>query len=538
MIISQLGYDTRLPRYSLCRQPVSAAPPGSCMVLDRDETPVCVVHPESAGIAWGDAYWRYDLAALGEGTYRLRYEHAGRERLSEFFTIAPGCFFAGAWQRFHYELNIRFMENELPHGGYMDCGSPLREICSHSETGQMLARCLASPIMDPRTAEVFSRHLQEIARYVRACRIAPGVYAHEAEGGSGPAHNLCREMRLLHDAAYAGLLHIEAWRHFAQTEDLADARACADRLLRELPGERAQRLTPNPNRPENRRYEPWLMYETDPGEPLPREFRTPVLLRTVHLCWRLFEETGERAYREGAATYLEVLRTLQITAGGIYGDFMAWPDLPHRQKMFEDSWEGCFKGCIHGHTLEGLTRVAASDDPLAKVAREMLTAYIDGYFLPLVRRNPFSLPANGIMDDGQPRWFSGMRHAMNGTYALLLAELLRAARVLGRNDLLPDAARIALWFAGVNPGLHEKPEQPWHGVSCHYGRGLHFAKCWTRMPNAVSNGFAVGPQFHLLPIGAPAEDAPLQWHDEDWILHGAAIVDLLTEIESNLQAPT
>lgn len=535
MIVSQLGYDSRLPRHALLRLDEHAAPPGPCHAMDANDQPVLELAPQDAGTAWGSRYWKIDLAPLPTGRFRLRYRLGTALLTSQSFAIAPRQWFDGAWQRFHYELCIRFMENGLPHGGYMDCGSPLRELSSHSETGQTLARCLESPMMDEWTAGRFRRHLAEIARYLRACRIAPGVYAHEAPGGDGELHEWCRAMRTLHDTALAGLAHAAAWRVLRQPEDLADARDCAQRLLRDLPAARTQQLCVDETYPERRRFEPWRMYETSPDLPLPGEYRTPVLLRTAHLCWLLFEATQDGCFREGAETYLNEVRSMQVREGDIRGDFLAWPGTAHRQKMFEDSWVAYFKGCVHGHALGGLSAVAASGDTLARTARAILTEYLDGYLLPLARSNPFGLPPNGVHADGAPRWFTGIRHGMNGTYAMLLADALRAGDALGRDDLIDDAARIALWFAGVNPGRRESPDVPWHGVSCHYGRGEYFAQCWTHMPNAVSNGFSAGPQFFIEPVGPPEEDAPVHWHDEDWIVHSAAIVDLLTALETHLQ---
>ncbi len=538
MIVSQLGYDSRLPRHALLRRDEGAAPPGPCHAIDADDAPVQTLVAVDAGTAWRNPYWKIDLAPLPEGRFRLRYAVDGASLTSESFTIAPRQWFDGAWQRFHYELCLRFMENQLPHGGYMDCGSPLRELSSHSETGQTLARCLESPLMDDWTAERFRGHLVEIARYLRACRMAPGVYAHEAPGGSGELHAWCRAMRTLHDSAYAGLLHIAAWRVLRRPEDLADATDCALRLLRDVPAARTQQIRVDETYPERRRFEPWRMYETSPGLPLPGEFRTPVLLRTVQLCWGLYDATGDDVFRQATAGYLSELRSMQVREGDIRGDFLAWPGLPHRQRMFEDSWVAYFKGCVHGHALGGLTAVAASSDPLAGTAQQMLNEYLDGYFLPLARSNPFGLPPNGVYADGYPRWFAGIRHGMNGTYAMVLSDVLRAGDALGRSDLLDDAARIALWFAGVNPGRRESTETRWHGMSCHFGRGTHHADCWTRIPNAVSNGFSAGPQFVLEPVGPPEEDAPHFWHNEDWIVHSAAIVDLLTEIEQRLSTPS
>ena len=537
MILSQLGYDSRLPSYGFLRLAEEGESPRGCAVLDQEQSVITTLPFSPAGSAWGSAYWKVDLSGLAEGRYQLRYAWNGNDWTTERFVVEKGRFFQGAWQRFHYELSIRFIENRLPNGGFMDCGSPLRELSSHSETGQVLARCLRSPLMDDHTKFYFTRHFQEINRYVRACRVEPGVYAHEAEGGSGHLHELCRGMRTLHDTAYAGLLHLESWLLFRDEEDWRDALECWCRLVRDLPEARHHTILPSEKYEERRRFEPWLMSGVPPEEPLPGEYRTPVLLRMLHLGWKIYCENRDAdVYREVEGILSEVAG-LQVTggaAGEVGGDFLAWPGMPQRLQMFEDSWVEYFKGCVHGHYLGGVTEIASVPGPLQEPAAKILNCYIDDWFLPLSQSNPFGLPPNGVFADRKPRWFSGMRHGMNGTYGLLMADLLRAGRALGRTDLRIPAAKIALWFAGVNHGMRTSESAPWHGVSCHYARGEYFANCWTRMPNAVSNGFSCGPQFHIQPVGDVSEDQPLVWHDEDWILHGAAVVDLLTELEIEL----
>jgi hypothetical protein len=189
-----------------------------------------------------------------------------------------------------------------------------------------------------------------------------------------------------------------------------------------------------------------------------------------------------------------------------------------------------FKGYTYGHYLGGLLAVAASEDGLAPAAAGILHRYIDGYVLPTARMNPFALPANGIFADGRPRWFSGIRHGMNGSFALLAADLLHAARVLNRPELVPLGQQTALWIAGVNPGVRARDDAPYHGISCHYGEGQYSADCWTHIPGAVSNGFSTGPQFTLHPVGSPEDDRPTYWHDEDWILHSGAVLALQAEL--------
>lgn len=536
MILSQLGYDNRLTAFGFYRAVLGedAHPTGTCKILEESglETERSW---EDAGVAWDSRYWKLNLRGLAEGNYRIRYGTTdGSERITESFAMEPCRFFRGAWQRFHYELCIRFLENKLPHGGFMDCGSPLRELSSHSETGQVLARCLRSALMEPQMKEAFLKHLLEINQYIRNCRVEPGKYSHEAKGGTGYLHELCMSMQTLHDTAYAGLLHMDCWELLGNPEDWEDAVACLERLIRDFPEAKRSRIFPQDKFEERRRFEPWQMYETPVTEPLPGEYRLPVLLRALHLGWKIHKHRPSDTLYSWLKDLLQIIEAAQIRSGEFRGDFLAWPGHPHRLKMFEDSWVEYFKGCVHGHYLGGLTAIAETVSPLQQSANRILQVYIDDWFLPLSESNPFGLPANGIFRDGRPRWFAGIRHGMNGTYGLLLADLLRAARALGRKDLLLPAGKIALWFAGVNPGLRANPALPWQGVCAHYGRGGHFAGCWTGIPNAVSNGFSCGPQFVVPPIGDPTDDRPSHWHDEDWILHGAAVVDLLTELELEL----
>jgi hypothetical protein len=201
-----------------------------CTVLDGDEQPIGTLPLRYFGRCWGDHYWTLDLVSLGEGTYQLRYPHRGGERTTAAIRVARGLFRTPAVDRYLYELAIRYQENRLPHGGYMDCGSPLREISSHCETGFALLRCLERWPLSPAKAERLRWHLREISHYCRHCRLSPGVYAHEAAGTpelweGSQLHRWCRAMRTYHDTAYAGLLHARVYTLFGAPEDLADARA-------------------------------------------------------------------------------------------------------------------------------------------------------------------------------------------------------------------------------------------------------------------------------------------------------------------------
>ncbi len=535
LLLSQIGYDLHSPMRAVYRStcPDALSPNATFTVQAMDEAMGSPVKPGYWGECWGDHWWTLDFSGLAAGDYRLVLADEGSDLLvEEPFSVAENLLWHRTFQTVGVEQFERRADWARAQVGWKDCGSNLRELCSHAAS--VIGLCeMAIRSPDWIAPANYRRIVDQIVHgcaYIVACQDKASALG--LPDGSF-VHELTQSPLLVPaNAAQGGL-----------------ALAMASRVIYESHPERSGDFLQRSRRTyafvqsDESGFPPEGFSALNHGAPA--DFRPDGGLMTRELMMRLWFAVemwisgGATEYQNDALALTEQIMARQIrkdqAEGGLYGHFRTFADQAFSEKANIHHHVGHDTGAIFPCPLMPLLEMIGRwyDHPDVERWKQTVHDFAYGHLLPACRTNPFNLLPSGYFIGEGVLAFCGPWHGINVSYTWLAVLACRLEAFTGDKDFRDLAVANLQWIAGLNAGLApgmfescitfrpELPDDRYVPFSMIEGIGNRSALGWSKIPGSIVNGFSVNPQFRLEEANTKANDGPRRFTDEDWIPHAA-----------------
>ncbi len=547
LLISQIGYDLHSPMRVVFRATERSALDDAAVIKILPESNLRAGEREMPwrywGECWGDHWWCADFTGLPTGDYTASMvETATGASFREPFVVARHRL----WDQTVSMVGVEQFEERARRAraqtGWKDCGSTLRELCSHASS--ILGLCeLVLRSTDWLASDDYRRLLDQIVHgcdYLAACQ-------NKAEDLGLPfgsfVHELTHSPNLVPaDAAQGGL-----------------ALAMASRLVFESHPQKSQEFIKRARatyaflQTEAAGFPPDGFSALNHGAPddfLPAgQLMTRELLMRMWFAVEMWISGGDKRHQDDAVGLAREILERQIPAGSdgspeLHGHFRTFPDAAFAEKSNVHHHVGHDTGAIFPSPIMPFFEMIARWTDHADCGRwqKAVRDFGYGYFLPASRRNPFLLMPSGDFGDEGILTFCGPWHGINVSYAWWAILACRLEGATGDAEFRGIAVANLQWIAGLNAGLAEGmfescigfhpdiPPDRFLPFSMIEGIGHRSVKGWSDIKGSIVNGFSVNPQFHLTEPATRENDRPREFTDEDWIPPAAAWVAALASL--------
>ena len=428
-------------------------------------------------------------------------------------------------------------------GGWKDCGSEFREVCSISPSVtslcDLLNRCPAD--FTRKEQERLRKQIMAGADYLCTCMEAAehfglpkGAIVHDVPnyivnipGDSGES--------VIALAKAAGVL-FEVYPE-QSAKYLKWAKLGYEYILHEMKTYSEDGL--------NREY---LGIPEDAV--IPNEFMTKDLFLFMWAGITLYK-LGQYQYEESILSYAKQIAARQIpeeeAEDGLYGHFYMYNSLKVSEKNFIHHHVGYDAGgMFHGYvrTFCELCKLWFDRKEVAQW-KKILEEYTRHFFIPACKKNPFNLMPLGYYKGEGWLNFCGPWHGFNATIGFTASLALELIEFVPEPYLQEIAVSNIQWICGVNAGLtkgafdscafweEDIPEDKYISYSQIMGIGTKTIFCWSNIVGTIPNGFNVNSQFRFDVPNKLENDGPVRYTDEDWIPHSAGFIAAMTELSDD-----
>lgn len=547
LLISQIGYDLNSPIRMVFRSDSrDAIAVGESLEIepkDSGEKSSRQIAWSYWGECWGSHWWVADASGLPAGSYRASCSsREGRPERSESFQVGS----YQLWDSTVLSVGVDQFETRAQRAraqvGWKDCGSNLRELCSHAAS--ILGLCeLALRSADWLSSQDYQRVLEQIVHgcdYLAACQrkaedldLPYGAFVHELAHAPSmvPADTAQGGLALAMASRVVFESHPEKSREYIKR-----ARAAYSFLQTDAAG-----------------YPPDGFSVLNHGAP--EDFRPSGQLMTRELLMRLWFTVemwvsgGDRRHQDTAVRLAREIMDRQVAADSsgeseLYGHFRTYADQDFTEKSNVHHHMGHDTGAIFPAPIMPFFEMVSRwvDHPDVELWRETIRNFGQGYYLPASRQNPFLLMPSGEFGKEGLLTFCGPWHGINVSYAWW-AILGCRFEGMGADPQYREIAVANLqWIAGLNAGLtagmfgscigfHPDIDPDCYlSFSMIEGIGERSVTGWSDIKGSIVNGFSVNPQFTLTEPATKENDQPREFTDEDWIPPAAAWVAALANL--------
>lgn len=537
LLVSQIGYDTDCPMRAVFRSTERAAIPEEARFVLRNRDAERVIREAPViywGTCWHDHWWVLDFAGLKPGAYTLDII-AGNEASLHHAEVEVGdsLLWASSLRTVaidQFEARAERARNQL---GWKDCGSALRELCSHAAS--IIGLCeLANTGGEWLSADEYRRLVDQVVQgctYLAVCQdkaeslgLPTGIYVHD----------LTHAPYLIQgDTAQAALALAYASRIIFDVRPALSA-DYIDRARKTF-----RYLAANGGRPTDPTGFSPLNHGAPEGFRPPDEPMTRDLLIRLWLDIELWISGADPIYKSDALALARVILSRQVTKAeaeeGLYGHFRTFDSCDFTEKANIHQRLGHDTGGIFPYLLSPFIEMTKRwyDDADVSKWNQAVLDFAYGYLVPACSSNPFHLLPSGYFTDEGLLTFCGPWHGINVSYTWIAVLATQLERMTGDLIFREISVGNIQWIAGLNAGLSagmfdscmvfhpEIPEGEVQAYSMIEGIGRRHAVGWSKIPGSIVNGFSVNPQFTLTVPATRENDAPREFTDEDWIPHAA-----------------
>jgi hypothetical protein len=490
MLVSQIGYSVTGVRiaYLVASDKAVGDAVTSYSIEDGSGAVVATKSPAYAGQWVGAHFWTMDLSSIERaGQYRLK---AGALTSHAFDVLdAKALYFDPHYEGMMFgQLETRERTDTM--GGFIDCGSDIRETNSHvTQMSGMLDMLELHPQWF--TADEKSK-LEGYLAHFRDFYVGQQQPSGQILGGFWTGSQITMGQWPNHLRGAYGLLRLA--RHYQGTDEaqksamLAHAKQAIDYTDANLPV----------------------------GTTLATLLSMDLLVQAEYDA-----QTGDAGALTRAKAVAQELRKRQVpstkpTPSGLYGLFQD-PDSSFSRLNYHAP--GDLNGEFWALPLTGVILLSERHPQDADVAtwRAIVADFAEGMLKKASSMSPMGLVANGEYTG--VRWFSDLFHGMSMTYGIVAAEMVRYGEFLGDPSLNALAEKQLLWVGGLNTGSgFPSAAVPF---SCIVGKGYQWLNdgygTYSGIAGSIVNGLSATPQFTKQMPSGPEQ--PLYLCDESWISH-------------------
>jgi hypothetical protein len=545
-LVSQIGYDARLPKRGLIRSTDASLADGAHFEA-RDVYNGKVFFSGEVfrwGEKWDSFWWVLDFTGLDRaGCYRLHViKDGGDVMVSDPFRIGESL----VWTETVYKVAYGQFEErarQARHGrGWKDCGSDWRECGSH--TFALIGLCdllqygfyYLSHDQQRRLAEIIATgcdFLCELMDKAESAGYPCGAVAHEI-----PNHSLVLPGDVASTAMALGYASRLLFDHFPDKAGLYLKRA--SQAFGYFLG-----------------MEPWreggfscINRGIEEGYQ-PQGFMTRDLMMALWAGLQLYS-SGQVSVRPKLNELLDKILSRQIgeenAEQGYWGHFWEFDDRHHSEKANTHHHVGHDTGAVMAGNVLPLVEFCQRfyDDPASERASRAACDFARHFALPACRANPFLLLPMGVFGREGLLDFCGPWHGMNVTYGYFASMAVRLAAFAGLPELLDAAVGNLQWICGLNAGVTAEALEGslvWRetiplGMALPFsqivGVGRRSVGGWAGIPGTIVNGFCTNPQFTLQVTPCRENDGPWLFTDEDWIPHAGGFLSAVAVLRNHV----
>jgi hypothetical protein len=422
-------------------------------------------------------------------------------------------------------------------GGWKDCGSDFREVCSITPMIPALCDLLNKNTDDLTVTERGRIITQIMVGTDHLCRYMEAAEAYGLPSGSVvhdlPNHILCIPGEVGSTAVALAAASVTLYELYPEKAEyyLKLAKQAYEYILHGLKPYGAEGFNHQ-------------MHDIPEGTAIPEEFMTRDLLMFMWAGVLLYK-AGQHQYRDSIIDLGDRIMKRQIPESeaedGIFGHFYMYDSL----KVSEKAW------CHHGIGYDTGGVIPAYILPFIEICGlwqtdvrypewiRMIKVFTEDYFIPACERNPFGLLPFGYYKGEGWLNFCGPWHGFNAMIAFTARLALELWKIVPSDRLRRIATQNIQWICGANAGVTDlsfdttlfwKPEIAPDRYECFSqiaGIGTRSVGCWTCIKGTIPNGFSVNSQFRFDVENKAANDSPVRYTDEDWIPHSAGFVSAL-----------
>lgn len=498
------------------------------------------------GSCWQEHWWTIDFSGLPVGNYTLIITGDKTTRIEDMeFSVDEFLLWKETIQSVVYDQFEERASRAKDRNGWKDCGSNLREACSHAAS--IIGLCdFAHQGVDWIASEDYSRLIRQIIQGCEyLCLLQDKASMLDLPTGSF-VHELVDSPRLIpSDAPQCALALAYGSRMVFDREPklskkFLDRAKQAYEFLSSRPASATVEHFSHDNHGAPEEYQP------------PQELMTRDLLLQMWLNLELWISGGNPHYQQEAVRLADSVLNRQIPEshpeGEFFGHFRTFSDSPFTEKANIHHHVGHDTGGIFPHMLLPLIQMYKRwrHLPDASRWRQAIFDFAYGFLVPACKSNPFNLLPSGYFTGEGLLAFCGPWHGINISYTWI-AVLASELESITEDPVFREIAVGNIqWIAGLNSGLHAGmfdscycfnpviPDGEVHPYSMIEGIGIRSTIGWSGIKGSIVNGFSVNPQFKMTVPSKKENDGPRQFTDEDWIPPAGGWASALAHLRSNL----
>ncbi len=548
-LVSQIGYDERLPKQALLRSTESEWVAG-CRFLIRDVHggKVCMegeVH--EWGEKWGSHWWQVPFTDLDRnGTYRIHVFRENEEiTVSDPFDIGPDI----VWQKTLEPVAFTQFEQratQARHGsGWKDCGSDWRECGSH--TFALIGQCDLLQFGFDWMPLDQQRRLADIIR--TGCRFVCVLMDRARDAGhpeGAVVHEIPNHALVIPgDAASAAMALAYASRLLYEfypeesTDWLHRAHKAFAFFLEMSPWQDGGFSAINRGLPEGTQPDGMMTRDLMMGLWAGLQLHAGGIAGLRSELFSLTTRILERQIREEEAE------------AGYWGHFREFASMPHSEKANTHHHVGHDTGSVLSFNVLPLMGMCERfyDDPAVPRIRQAVVNFATHFALPACQANPFGLMPQGVFGTEGLLDFCGPWHGTNVSYGYFSSMAVRLAAFTGLKFLYEAAVGNLQWICGLHSGVTAEsmegceywresiPEGEARAYSQILSVGRRSVGGWTDIPGTIVNGFSTNPQFTLQVTPGRENDGPWLFTDEDWVPHAGGFLSAVAVMRAHFSVP-
>lgn len=519
LIVSQTGYAYPGVRHALlCSMSRDSGDKiTEYKVIDTIGNIVGQGHPIYWGKWAGNHFWYIDLNFLVQGKYYL----IAKSLRSHFFKVENVAdHYIKTLSRDMFTIQLDKRRKNDAKGGYVDCGTDIRETGSHATMVLGICNILKSKygnFTDADRSHIMN-HLEHFGDFFMMRIDSVG----KIDGG------YWQEWKLKHLGVIPGqLMAIQALMEIYSAFKLYDEGIGAKYYKTALHSLKNMRSNYSIDTLHSALLCLWLQAEVV-------FYRESVDSTSWRIVNEIAAELGKRQITKE-----------ERSQNGIYGTFYEYA---HSKNILRLNYHGKgydFYGVYWGNHIKGFLDLIALQPTHDSVHiwKKIVHDYYNGFLANVVKRNPFGLIANG--EYYGIRWFSDLFHGISVTYSKVAEQCIRYGIVMNDSTALSVAEQQLLWIAGFNTGVgYPYSSNP---VSCIVGKGYQWIRDgygeFPDITGSIVNGFSATQQFKQeIPQNG---DVPRFIGNESYIAHTgawltavAALSDVRPSVYTNLDKST